>query len=113
MRRAGQLYEARLGDGDRFVFGVRNDVFVAASTPARALEVSTRQPEAVDGAEGSLVMAADAEQVTLAVLEELQSQLGVTGVFGAGLFARPLDELTGSVTSSTDGMRGKLSLSLD
>ena len=113
VRRAGRLYEARLADGDRFVFGVRNDVFVAASTSKRALELSTQEPEPVAGAEGSLVLAADAEQVTLAVLEQLQSQLGVTGVFGGGLFARPLDELTGWVTSSTDGMRGKLSLSLD
>lgn len=113
VRPAGQLYEARLADGGRFFFGVRNDVFVAASSAKRALELSTAAPEAVDGAEGSLVMAADAEQVTLALLEQLQSQLGVTGVFGGGLFARPLDELTGSVTSSTDGMRGRLSLGLD
>jgi Protein of unknown function (DUF3352) len=112
VRARGELYEARLSDGGRFVFGVRNDVFVAASTAERALEVSTREPEAVEGAEGSLVMAADAEQVALAVLEQLQSQLGATGLFG-GLFARPLDALTGSVTSSTDGMRGRLSLSLD
>ena len=38
---------------------------------------------------------------------------GLTGLLGGGLFARPLDELSGSVSSSTDGMRGRFSLTLD
>lgn len=112
-RRAGDLYEARLDDGGRFFFGVRNGVFVAASRPGRALELAAEQPRAVDGAEGSLVMAADAERVALEALDRLGPQLGIGGLFGGGLFARPLDELSGSVSSSPDGMRGRFSLTLD
>jgi uncharacterized protein DUF3352 len=112
-RRAGALYEVRLADGGRFFFGVRNDVFVVASRAARALDLASEQPRPVDGADGSLVMAADAERVALQVLDLLGPQLGIGGLFGGGLFARPLDDLSGSVSSSTDGMRGRFSLTLD
>ena len=111
--RRGSLYEARLADGGRFSFGVRNDVFVAGSGPARAVEMSAQQPEDVSGASGSLVMSADAEQVALQVLRQFAPDLGLGGIFGGGLFARPLDELSGSVATSTDGMRGEFSLTLD
>jgi hypothetical protein len=109
----GNLYEARLADGGRFFFGVRNEVFVAGSGPARAVAMSSQQPEDVSGASGSLVMSADAEQVALQVLREVAPELGLGGIFGAGLFARPLDELSGSVATSTDGMRGAFRLTLD
>jgi hypothetical protein len=111
--RRGALYEARLADGGRFVFGVREDVFVAGSNPARALAMSSRQPETVSGASGSLVISADAEQVALQVLRQLAPDMGLGGIFGGGLFARPLDELSGSVATSTNGMRGSFSLTLD
>ena len=113
VRRVGELYEARLADGGRFAFGVRNGVFVAASTAGRAVELSTQEPSPVDGAEGSFDMTADAEQVTRQVLEQLGPQLGVAGLLGGGIFARPLDDLGGSVVTSTDGMRGGFSLTFD
>jgi hypothetical protein len=113
VRRHGELYEAQLEDGGRFFFGMIGDVFVAASDAARARELGSQQPNAVEGAEGSLVMSADAEQVALRVIQRLGSQLGAGGLLGGSLFARPLDELRGSVTSSTDGMRGRFSLTLD
>ena len=113
VRRNGNLYEARLADGGRFFFGMRNGVFVAASEAARALELAAAEPSPVDGAEGSLVMAADAEQVALRAIEQLGPQLGFGGLLGGGLFARPLEDLSGSVSSSTDGMRGRFSLTLD
>lgn len=113
VRPVGELYEAQLADGGRFVFGMSNDVFVAASDAARAEELGAQDPEAVEGAEGSMVMSADAEELALQVIEQLGPQLGVGGLLGGGLFARPLEELTGSVTSSTDGMRGSFSLTLD
>jgi uncharacterized protein DUF3352 len=109
----GDLFEARLEDGGRFVFGVRDGVFVAGSNPARAGAMASRQPEDVPGANGSLVMSADAEQVALQVLRQVAPELGLGGIFGGGLFARPLDELTGSVATSTDGMRGSFSLTVD
>ena len=111
--RRGDLYEARLADGGRFAFGVRGDVFVAGSGPARAAAMASRQPEDVSGANGSLVMSADAQQVAIEVLERVAPELGLGGIFGGGLFARPLDELSGSVVTSTDGMRGSFSLTLD
>jgi hypothetical protein len=111
--RRGSVYEARLADGGRFFFGVRNDVFVAGSGPARAVAMSSQQPEDVSGASGSLVVSADAEQVALQVLRRIAPDLGLGGIFGAGLLTRPLDELSGSVATSTDGMRGKFSLTLD
>jgi hypothetical protein len=111
--RRGNLYEARLADGGRFVFGVRDGVFVAGSGPARALAMASSQPEDVSGASGSLVMSADAEEVALQILRQLAPNLGIGGIFGGGLFARPLDELSGSVATSTAGMRGSFSLTLD
>jgi hypothetical protein len=109
----GGLFEARLANGGRFVFGVRDDVFVAGSNPARAAAMASQEPEDVSGANGSFVISADAEQVALQVLRQLAPQLGLGGMFGGGLFARPLDELNGSVATSTDGMRGSFSLTVD
>jgi hypothetical protein len=107
--RRGGLYEARLESGAALVFGMRGDTFVVASDAARARRMAESEPEAVDGATGSLVLAADAEGVAAQVLQ----QLGAGGFLGGGLFARPLDDLTGSLETSPDGMRGRLSLTLD
>jgi hypothetical protein len=109
----GDLYEARLADGGRFVFGMSGDVFVAASGAERARRMAALQPEDVPGASGSLVMTADAQEVATQLLEFFRPQLGLGGILGGGLFARPLDDLTGSVVTSTDGMRGSFRLSLD
>lgn len=111
--RRGELYEARLASGGRFAFGMSGDVFVAASDVDRAREFGSRQPNEVSGASGSLVMAADAQQVAVQVLQQIGPQLGLGGILGGNLFARPLDDLTGSVSSSTGGMRGTFSLTLD
>ncbi len=111
--RSGGLYEASLADGGRFVFGMSEDVFVAASDAARARELGSQEPSEVSDATGSLVMAADAEQLASQLLQQLLPQTGLGGAFGAGLFTRPLDQLSGSVESSTDGLRGRLRLTLD
>jgi Protein of unknown function (DUF3352) len=111
--RRGDLYEASLVDGGSFVFGSRGEVFVAGSNLARAERMASLEPEEVSGASGSLVAAADAEEVAMRILEQVVPELGLGGIFGGGLFARPLDELTGSVATTTDGMRGSFSLTLD
>jgi hypothetical protein len=111
--RRGKLYEARLSDGGRFVFGVTNGVFVAASDAARARRLASQEPQAVQGAIGSLVLSADAQQVAAQLLEQLAPGLGLPPVFPVGMFARPLRDLTGSVSSSSDGMKGRFSLTLD
>ena len=71
VRPAGRLYEAQLADGGRLAFGVSNEVFVVASTPARALAMAEAEPSQVDGAQGSFVMTADAERVALQVIDAL------------------------------------------
>src|SRR5918998_1340803 len=111
--RRGDLFEARLVDGGRFVFGVLDDVFVAGSDRARARAMASQQPEGVSGASGSLVVSAGAQQLALQVLRQVAPELGLGGIFGGGLFARPLDELNGSVATSADGMRGSFSLTGD
>jgi uncharacterized protein DUF3352 len=111
--RRGELYEAQLAGGGRFAFGMSGDVFVAASDAARAQEFASQEPDEVSGASGSLVMAADAQQVAAQVLEQIGPQLGLGGILGGGLFARPLDDLTGSVATGTGGMQGSFRLSLD
>jgi hypothetical protein len=113
VRRRGELYVARLAGGGRFFFGMRDDAFVVASDAARARRIGSAEPRSVEGADGSLVMAGNAEQVALRVIERIGPQLGLTGLLGGGLFARPLDELSGSVSSSTAGMRGRFRLGLD
>jgi hypothetical protein len=111
--RRGDFFEAQLSGGGRFVFGMRNGVFVAASDAARARAMASQQPGAVEGANGSLVMSADAEELAAQLLVALGPALGLPEQLPVGLFARPFDDLTGSVVSSTDGMKGKFSLTLD
>lgn len=113
VRRRGDLYEARLTSGGGFAFGMSGDVFVAASNVARAREFASMQPQDVPDASGSLATAADAQQVAVQVLQQIGPQLGLGGILGGGLFARPLDELSGSVATSPDGMRGSFSLTFD
>jgi uncharacterized protein DUF3352 len=113
VRRRGDLYEASLVDGGSFVFGSRGDVFVAGTDARRAGRMASLDPEEVPDARGSLVTAADAEELAVRVLDQVAPQLGLGGIFGGGLFARPLDELNGSVATSTDGMRGSFRLTLD
>jgi hypothetical protein len=111
--RRGDFFEARLRGGGRFVFGMSEGAFVAASDAARAREIAAQQPGPVEGANGSLVMSADAEELAARLLVALAPALGLPDQLPVGLFARPFDDLTGSVVSSTGGMKGKFSLTLD
>jgi hypothetical protein len=111
--RRGDLYEARFGGDSRIAFGVTNGALVIGSSPARARQIAAKQPESVDGATGSIVLSADAEKLAARLLERLGPDLGIPESVPTGIFARPLRDLTGSVVSSTDGMKGKLTLTLD
>jgi hypothetical protein len=112
-KRQGDLYEATLKGGKRVVYGVINGVLVVASDAARAHQIAAGKPEAVPGAKGSLVLSADAEQLAARLLEQLGPSLGLPKGLPTNIFARPFRDLTGSVISSTDGMKGKLTLTLD
>jgi hypothetical protein len=110
--RAGDLYTLHGSDGPSFVFGVVNGALVVATDAARARSVATAQPEAVEGASGSLVLRADAEGIARQVITQIAPNFNIPDPF-IPLLARPFDELLGSVTTSTDGMKGKFSLTLD
>jgi hypothetical protein len=85
---------------------------VLGSDAARARAMAGGQPEDVEGAEGSLVLSADAEGIAREVLSQLAPQFGIPDPI-VPVFARPFDELRGSVATDTEGMRGKISLTLD
>ena len=110
--RRGNLYAFSTPDGLSFVFGVANGAFVAATDAARARALASAQPEAVEGAKGSLAVRADAEGIARQVLLQVAPQFGLPEAI-VPVFARPFDELRGSVVTSTDGMQGKFSLTLD
>jgi hypothetical protein len=110
VRRTGDLYTIR-GDTN-LVFGVVNGALVVANDPARARSVANATPEAVEGAAGSLVVRADAEGIARQVIAQLAPRFGIPDPV-VPLLARPFDELRGSVTTETDGMKGNFSLTLD
>ena len=89
-----------------------NGALVVATDAARARGVATAEPEAVEGASGSLVLRADAEGIARQVITQIAPNFNIPDPF-IPLLARPFDELRGSVTTSTDGMKGKFSLTLD
>ena len=109
----GDLYTLHSDDGGTtFVFGVVGDAFVVASDAARARGLAAAQPESVEGASGSLVIRADAEGIARQVLKQIAPQFGIPDPV-IPIFARPFDELRGSIETNTDGMKGKVSLTLD
>jgi hypothetical protein len=112
VKRSGDFYEARLEGGDSVLFGMAGDALVVATTAQGARAMTTAQPESVEGGKGSLVVSADAEGIARQVFADLLPQFGVPDPL-VPVFARPFDELRGSVESSTDGMQGSFSLTLD
>ncbi|MFL5868567.1 MAG: hypothetical protein ACJ766_15820, partial [Thermoleophilaceae bacterium] len=64
---------------------------------------------AVSGAKGSLVLSADAEKLANSIRRQLGPLLSLSG----GLSTRPLGDLTGSVKTTTSGMKGSLELKFD
>jgi Protein of unknown function (DUF3352) len=113
-RRGSDFYALADRGGESIVFGVVNDVFVLANEPARAGRLASESPADVAGAKGSVALGADAEQVARAFIAQLgESQPGLGGLLGAGLFTRPLKDLAGSMSASPDGLRGSFELSVD
>ncbi len=107
------LYGLSMRGGRKFVFGVIGKVFVVSNSAADAKSFAAESPTQIGDAKGAGVLKADAEQVANAALARLGPRLGLGGAFGTRLFTRPLGALNGSVSSTTSGMSGKLTLGLD
>jgi hypothetical protein len=122
----GPLKLTKPGGGRRFYrltrpgrgevdFGVVGDVLVVASDARRAARVASEDPADVPGASGSVTMSADAEQLVNTLLKQYGAAFGLNdlGALGTGLFTRPLGDLTGHLSASTDELRGTLTLNVD
>jgi hypothetical protein len=111
-RGGSPFYALANGEGDSVVFGVVDDVFVLANEPRRAGTLARQRTSKVEGAEGSMAVTADAEQVATRILGQIQG-LGLGQQLGSRLFTAPLGQLSGSVRTETDGMRGRFTLAID
>jgi len=109
------FYALAQPDGDAVVFGVVDDVLVVANHPKGAAQLAGLEPSAVPGAKGSVVVSTNAEQIVNALLGQFGPALGLgdLGGIGGALFTRPLGELNGFMSVSTDELRGKLTLAID
>jgi hypothetical protein len=99
--------------GESVVFGVVHGALVVANDTERAGLLTAGKPRRVPGAEGALVLSADAEKLADAALRRLAPGLGLGGLLGGRLFTASLGDLTGYVSAKTDGLRGKLELEID
>ena len=109
-KQGDRFYGVASEDGDSFAVGVAEDALVVANTAELASEVATRGLVEAEGQEGAFVVAADAEQLVNAALARFAT--GLEGLGGA-LFTGPLGELLQSVSASTDGLIGRLELTID
>jgi hypothetical protein len=104
----GGLYSLSLPKQQPVVLGVIGRRLVAATDQARARRFATARAQASPGAKGSLVLAADARRVVERLVRRLAPDTGV----GVGALTAPLGALTGSVSSDTGGLRGRLKLEI-
>lgn len=107
--REGDFFAASTPEGTAVVFGVVGDVFVLADDPDRAGRLASAEPEPVEGAQGSVVVRANAEQVANRILGRVG---GIEGL-GASLFTGPLGELSGFLHAEEDRLRGSFTLQIE
>jgi hypothetical protein len=114
-RTGDDFYELTGAQGGKVVFGVSNDRLVVASTRSRAFQLAGEEPAAVEGARGSVVVSADAEELVKELLRQLGPAFGIPdlGALGTGLLTRPLGDLNGHLTASTDALTGRLTLAIE
>lgn len=109
-KRGGDFHALATADGRGIVFGVLDGVFVLANDPKIASRLSKAFPKAVPGANGSVAVSADAEQLGRQLLGQVE---GLGGLLGGALFTPPLKELTGSMRAAEDGVAGSFKLTFD
>jgi hypothetical protein len=109
------IYTVAQADGDDIAFGVVDGVLVVTDDPDAAEELANEQPEQVDGAEGSVAMRSDAEELANALADDFGPMLGLSGLesLGAQFVTDPLGELSGSLSASPDGLRGRVTLAIE
>jgi hypothetical protein len=110
-----KFYALAQPDGDAVIFGVVDGKLVVANDAKRAGAVAASEPADVPGANGSVTVSADAEQLVTRLLGQFGSELGIgdLGSLGVGMFTRPLGDLNGWMSASPDELRGKLTLAVE
>ncbi len=111
-KRGEDFYALATADGDTVVYGVVTGVFVLANDSDRAARLAEDETKAVDGAEGSIAMSADAQQLVSQGISRF-GEGGIGGALGGSLFSEPLGVLSGSVRAETDGLTGRLEVTFD
>ena len=86
-------------------------VFVVATDAERAGRLAKERPSAVGGARGALVASTDAERLVSRLIRTLDA--GAAGNIAGRLLSGPLENATGSVSASREGLEGRLSVELD
>ncbi len=109
-RGGDELYTLVLNDGTRIAYGVVDGAFVVANDPGRARAIADAKAETVSGAKGAIAVSADAEQL---VSRFLAGRLSGLQALGGPLIAGPLGQLSGSMSSSTEGITGNFRLTFD
>jgi hypothetical protein len=110
-----KFYALAQPDGDAVIFGVVDGKLVVANDAKRAGAVAASEPTDVPGANGSVTVSADAEQLVTRILGQFGPELGTgdLGSLGVGMFTRPLGDLNGWMSASPDELRGKLTLAVE
>lgn len=113
------FYALATEDGERYVFGVVDDFFVISNDPEIAGSLAADRSVPVAGAKGAIVLRANAEELGQEILKQVEGDLLDSTGFEIGdrirgaIATRPLDELTGSIEASTEGMSGSFELTVD
>jgi hypothetical protein len=105
---AGDLIQLTDKNGNKFYFGMAGQLLVASPDLAKAKAAAVAQPQAVPRAKGSLVAIADGK----AIVKALVAGRG-GGALGGQLASGPVGDLTAWLTTSPDGMRGRIKLKVN
>jgi hypothetical protein len=113
--KAGEdFYAVATRGGDQIVLGVVENFLVVSNDPAIAGTLASENTNSVPGAEGALVLDANADKLAQTALRKAEGEgfdLGdrIKGAIGT----RPLDDLLGSFEISTDGLSGSFKVTTD
>lgn len=105
------FYVLTTRDGEEIaVYGLVRGVFVLATDAERAGRLARQRPRGVEGASGAVVARGDAARLVDMLVGTLE--LGAAGEVSGRTLSRPLGEATGSISASTEGLEGRISVRL-